>query len=60
MVRKNKKQRQICPLLDRECLKQDCEIHNETLDRCEIGLVNYNLYQLKGAIKDLIENQSLK
>jgi hypothetical protein len=60
MVRKVRKPIRICPFLDRDCLKQGCEIHNETLDRCEIGLVVYNLYQLKETLKDLNENQSLK
>jgi hypothetical protein len=60
MVRKARKSIRICPFLDRDCLKQGCEIYNETLDRCEIGLVVYNLYQLKEKIKELNENQSLK
>jgi hypothetical protein len=60
MVRKVRKPIRICPFLDRDCLKQGCEIHNETLDRCEIGLVVYNLYQLTGAIKNLSEKQGLK
>jgi len=60
MVRKNRKPTRICPFFEKECLKLGCEIYNETLDRCEIGLAVYNLYQLTGAIKDLNEKQSLK
>ena len=60
MIRKEKKDIKLCPLLDRDCLKQGCEIYNETLDRCEIGLAVYNMYQLTGVIKDMNEKQSQK
>jgi hypothetical protein len=60
MVRKTRKPNRLCPFLDRDCLKQGCEIYNETLDRCEIGLTAYNLYQLAIAIKGMSENQGLK
>lgn len=61
MVRKKyQKPIRLCPFLDKECLKHGCEIYSETLDRCEIGLVVYNLYQLTGAIKNLNEKQGLK
>lgn len=60
MVRKNRKPNRLCPFLDKDCLKQGCEIYNEVLDRCEIGLTVYNLYQLTGAIKELNEKQSQK
>jgi hypothetical protein len=35
-----------CPLLEENCLKGNCELYNEILDRCELGLLNYNLFQL--------------
>ena len=60
MVRKTRKPNRLCPFLDRDCLKQGCEIYNETLDRCDISLTAYNLYQLATAIKGMNEKQSLK
>lgn len=51
-MRRNKaKETKICPLLDEKCLKSRCEIYNERLDRCEIGLIAYNLYVLANALK---------
>ena len=44
-----------CPLLDGKCLKTGCEIYNERLDRCEIGLIAYNLYILADALKRQLE-----
>ena len=43
MVRKTRKPNRLCPFFDKECLKQSCEIYNETLDRCDISLTAYNL-----------------
>jgi hypothetical protein len=40
-----------CPLLDEKCLKAGCEIYNEMLNRCEIGLTAYNLYLLADVMK---------
>ena len=58
MIRKEKKEIKLCPLLDRECLKQGCEIYNETLDRCDVSLVAYNLYKLSEIEKQRLgENQ---
>ena len=56
MMRKNKAPSKICPLLNQECLRQRCELYNEKLDRCEIGLLAYNAYLLSLSIKDLFEN----
>ena len=47
MMRKSRPQQaKICPLIDRECLKQGCELYSEMLNRCEISLLVYNLYRL--------------
>ena len=48
----------ICPFLDENCSKGNCEIYNEILDRCELGLLNYNIYLLTTAIKQQIELKS--
>jgi len=47
MMRKPRSQQtKICPLIDRECLKQGCELYSEMLNRCDISLLVYNLYRL--------------
>ena len=45
----------ICPLLEENCLKGNCELYNEILDRCELGLLNYNLFQLMTVMRQQIE-----
>ncbi len=58
MLRKNNKSKitKTCPLLDEKCLKSGCEIYNELLDRCEIGLTAYNLYLLADVMRRQLEN----
>ena len=54
-----KKQRKIktkmCPLLDENCVKENCELYNDLLDTCQLGLLNYNLFQLMTVMKQQIE-----
>ena len=45
----------LCPFLEENCLKLKCEIYNTVLDRCEIGLLGYNLYQLTTVIRQQLE-----
>jgi hypothetical protein len=45
----------LCPFLEENCLKLKCEIYNTVLDRCEIGLLGYNLYQLTNVMKQQLE-----
>jgi hypothetical protein len=60
MMRKGRTPTKSCPFVDEPCRKQGCEIYNERLDRCEIGLVAYNLYLLAAALQQAPENLSLK
>ncbi len=55
-MRKKNPKIKTCPFLDQSCLKAECGIFNEAFERCEIGLLIYNLYQLSTAIKQQIEN----
>ena len=36
----------ICPMLDKPCLKNGCQIYNNRLDNCEIYVLSYNLFKL--------------
>lgn len=60
MRRKNKEIRneKICPFLDQNCVKTQCEIYNERLDRCDISLIAYNLYRLSEVEKQRLEGDS--
>ena len=57
MMRKkqSKMELKMCPFLEESCLKLKCEIYNTVLDRCEIGLLGYNLYQLTNVMKLQLE-----
>ena len=50
-----KAQAKRCPLLDRDCLRNSCEIYNELLNRCEIGVITYNLYRLSEVERERLE-----
>jgi hypothetical protein len=56
MIKKQTKmETRICPFLEENCLKLKCEIYNSILDRCELGLLNYNIFQLITVMKQQIE-----
>ncbi len=50
----------ICPFLDENCSKGNCEIYNTVLDRCELGLLNYNIFQLITVMRQQIETEMNK
>ena len=58
MRKKKVKKAKMCPLLDQNCLKGECEFYNQLLDRCEIGVVAYNLYRLSEVLKPRIDDDS--
>ena len=45
----------ICPLIGKVCLLKGCTFFNVRLDGCELGILNYNLYQLKHHIQAQLE-----
>ncbi len=47
-MRRNNQNEKIkfCPLLDKECLKSECQLYGENLNRCDISLLAYNLFKL--------------
>ena len=53
--RQSKTMTKLCPFFDENCSKGNCEIYNAVLDRCELGLLNYNLFQLTTVMKQQIE-----
>jgi len=57
---RKKTQTKKCPFLDQDCLKTDCEIFNEILSRCEIGVIAYNLYRLSEVERERLEGDTQK
>ena len=41
----------VCPFIKQLCAKGKCEIFNETLNRCNISVLPYNIYRLTEALK---------
>ncbi len=44
----------MCPLLNRTCLKDDCELYEGMLKRCAISLNAYNTYRLSEVLKKIL------
>ena len=53
--KQSKNKKTLCPFLDENCVKENCELYNTVLDRCELGLLNYNIYQLMTVMRQQIE-----
>ena len=46
----------ICPLLDgQKCIKGDCEIYNDLINRCNISVIPYNMYRLTEVLNRQLE-----
>jgi len=56
--KQSNKKTTMCPFLEENCLKLKCEIYNAVLDRCEIGLLGYNLYQLTTVMRQQLESEN--
>ena len=46
----------LCPFLDRDCEK-NCALYNERFDRCEWGLMTYNLWVVSEKLKTFLEKK---
>ena len=46
----------ICPFIKQACAKGKCEIYNETLKRCNVSVLPYNIYRLSMALEAHSEN----
>ena len=58
--KESKKKTTVCPFLDQNCVKENCELYNTILDRCELSLLNYNLFQLMTVMRQQIEIEKNK
>jgi len=47
----NNNKDKFCPLADRNCLKEGCQLYNELLTNCEISVLSYNLYRYSNSLK---------
>jgi len=35
-----------CPLVKKPCVKEQCEFFHDTLKRCQISVISYNVFRL--------------
>jgi hypothetical protein len=57
-MRNNKNQnnnKKSCPFLDKTCVGNECAIFNEKFERCEVGLLTYNLYLVQERLKQWLD-----
>lgn len=50
-MRSNSNNKKLCPFINKTCVANECAIFNEKFDRCEWGLMAYNLYLLQERLK---------
>ena len=60
MRKKNKviPKEKLCPFLDQNCAKTQCQIFNERLDQCNINVLAYNLYRLSEVERERLDDDS--
>lgn len=56
-MRKTTQKIKHCPFIDEKCLKTECEVYDEKLDRCAVSLTAYNLYRLSTSIQAQLESE---
>lgn len=57
-MRNNKNQnnsKKSCPFLDKICVGNECSIFNEKFERCEWGLMTYNLYLVQERLRQWLD-----
>jgi len=54
MRNKNDKKK-LCPFIQKQCVSEECAIFNEKFDRCEWGLMVYNLYLVQERLKQQLD-----
>jgi hypothetical protein len=50
---KNGTKQIICPFLRQDCIVDSCALFNSRFQRCDIGLLAFNLYRFADSIKSL-------
>lgn len=46
----NSEDKKACPFFKDKCLKTECEVYNQLLNRCDISIVAYNLFLVTNAV----------
>jgi hypothetical protein len=47
-----------CPLINNECMRNDCMLYHEKFDKCYIDLLALNVYSLTAEIKKMNNTQN--
>lgn len=49
---KNSSDLKMCPFFDEMCKGSDCMLYHEQFERCELALMNYNIFKLAEALNN--------
>lgn len=51
--KKNSTTKKMCPFFDEMCKGDGCMIYHEQFEKCGLDLMNFNMFALKEALKNL-------
>ena len=54
-MRSKNDNKKLCPFINNPCVTNECAIFNEKFERCEWGLMAYNLYLLQERLKQQLD-----
>jgi len=49
-----------CPWIRQVCIKDQCDFFNESVKKCQVSVISYNMFKLSDAFKDKTANGSNK
>jgi hypothetical protein len=47
-----------CPVLNKSCINEDCELYIFKLGHCSLNILPFNLYQVNGTIEKAVRKIS--
>jgi len=51
MRKRNENKVKHCPLLDKQCIQEECAIYHDQFKKCEINILTYNLWLVGDRLK---------
>jgi len=54
-MRSKNDNKKLCPFINKSCVTNECAIFNEKFERCEVGLMTYNLYLVQERLRQWLD-----
>ena len=45
----------LCPFIEAECVREKCMIYHKQFEKCELEVMDYNIYQLGKTMEKMIK-----